>query len=365
MSKEKIRVLQVGLGPNMGGIENVVRSWNCNLPDDISFDFINIENVPLAFEDEFREKGGKILKITHRRKNPLKSYSELKEIICDGGYDYVHVHMMSWAWYEPLLLASVTPSVKAVAHSHTAGSSFLSFKDRILDSVGRRKMKGKDYYRIACGEAAGRDMFRALDWRIIMNGVDFESCCFSSSERERIRGNLNISDDTLVVGHVGRNSRAKNYPFIISLFADFSAKRPGSRLLLIGDVRECPEIRALVKEKGIEDKVIFTGMLSDLQRYYSAMDVFILPSLYEGVSVSMIEAQVSGLECIVSESVSPDADISGNVKYIPIDNTEDGVRELLAVKKEARNIESLTLDYSFDVKNTSREMFAFYRENLV
>lgn len=364
MEKGKIKVLQVGLGPNMGGIENVVRSWNRNLPDDISFDFLNIEDVPLAFEDEFRAEGGKVLKVTHRKKNPLKSYNELKNIIREGGYDYVHVHMMSWAWYEPLLIASSFSHVRAIAHSHTAGSGFLSFKDRILDSVGRRKMKGKDYFRLACGEAAGKDMFRGENFKVVMNGVDFERCAFSSFERDRIREQLNLSDDAFVIGHVGRNSRAKNYPFVIPLFADFAEKRPGSRLLLIGDVKDSLEIRTLVKEKGIGDKVIFTGMLPELQKYYSAMDVFILPSLYEGVSVSMIEAQVSGLECIVSEFVSQDADISGNVKYIPIDSTENGVRELLDVKKSGRDISNLTLDHSFDIKNTSREIFDFYRENL-
>ncbi len=364
MEKGKINVLQVGLGSNMGGIENVVRSWSRNLPDDIVFDFLNIEDVPLAFEDELCAEGGKVLKVTHRKKNPLKSYNELKKIIFNGGYDYVHVHMMSWAWYEPLLLASSSPHVKAVAHSHTAGSGYLSLKDRLLDSVGRRKMKGKEYFRLACGEAAGKDMFRGEDFRVVMNGVDFERCAFSTFERQKIRRQFNFSEDTFVIGHVGRNSNAKNYPFVISLFADFAEKRPQSRLLLIGDVEDSLEIRTLVKEKGIEDKVIFTGMLSDLQKYYSAMDVFILPSLYEGASVSMIEAQVSGLECIVSQFVSPDADISGNVKYIPIGSTGEGVRELLGVKKSDRDIQNLTLDHSFDIKNTSRQIFDFYRENL-
>ncbi len=364
MEKGKINVLQVGLASNMGGIENVVRSWSRSLPEDIHFDFLNIEDKPLAFENEFRGKGAEILKITHRRKNPLKSYSELRNIILYGGYDYVHVHMMSYAWYEPLMLASIAPGVKAIAHSHTAGSSFLSFKDRLLDRIGRQKMKGKEYYRLSCGDAAGRDMFRTPDYRVIMNGVDFDKCSFSRPERERIRKTLGITDDTFVIGHVGRNSEAKNYPFIISLFADFRKEREDSRLLLIGDVKDSGDIREMVRAKGVEDRVIFTGMLSDLQRYYSAMDVFILPSLYEGASVSMIEAQVSGLECIVSEFVSPDADISGNVRYIPIDSTDAGVSELLSVKKCDRNPGSLTLDHSFDIKNTSRELFDFYRENL-
>ena len=364
MEKGKINVLQVGLASNMGGIENVVRAWSRNLPDDIHFDFLNIEDVPLAFEDEFREKDAEILKITHRKKDPLKSYRELRDIIFNGGWDYVHVHMMSYAWYEPLLLASLAPGVKAIAHSHTAGSGFLSFKDRLLDRVGRRKMKGKEYCRLSCGDAAGKDMFRGLDYRVIMNGVDFDKCSFSSSERVKIRESFGIAEDTFVIGHVGRNSEAKNYPFIISLFADFQKKRPESRLLLIGDVKDCRDIREMVREKGIEDKVVFTGMLSDLQRYYSAMDVFILPSLYEGVSVSMIEAQVSGLECVVSKFVSSDADISGRVRYIPIDSTEIGVRELLAVKKTPREAESLTLNHSFDIKNISRELFDFYRGNV-
>ena len=101
--------------------------------------------------------------------------------------------------------------------------------------------------------------------------------------------------------------------------------------MLIGNVNDDISIQKLVHEKGIQDRVIFTGVIPDLKMYYSAMDVFILPSLSEGVSVAQLEAQVSGLECLVSEFVSSDADISGNVNYISVSDTRDWVEKLMRI----------------------------------
>ena len=207
-------------------------------------------------------------------------------------------------------------------------------------------------------------MFHASDFVVMQNGVDFSRCMFNKEDRYKIRKRYNIPEETYVVGHVGRSGNAKNYPFIIDLFSDLVSQKPDSVLLLIGNVRDDERVRDYIRAKGVEDKVIFTGVLSDLKGYYSAMDVFILPSLYEGVSVAMIEAQVSGLECIVSEFVPKDADISGKVRYISVSNTTAGVKELLDVRKQDRSYENLNVDCSYDLKNTANKMFKFYEDHL-
>lgn len=364
MKNKIIRVLHVGLSSNLGGIENVVRSWNSVLPNNVRFDFINNGIEPIAFQNEFEVNGANVYKIPSRKKNILASTAQLKKIINEGKYDYVHHHMMSFSWPQPLLLAQDSKITKAIAHSHTAGSNDLSLKYRVLDMYGRFRLERKPYFKIACGENAGVDMFHTNDFFVIQNGVDFSKCVFNREKRKEIREKYNISKDCYVIGHVGRSGNAKNYPFIIELFADLLNQKPDSVLLLIGNVSDDGMIRDYARKKGVENKIIFTGVLSDLKSYYSAMDVFILPSLYEGVSVAMIEAQVSGLECIVSKFVPKDADISGNVRYISVSNTKEGVKELLNIHKQDRNIEKLNIDYSFDLENTAKRMFEFYESHL-
>lgn len=364
MTNKIIRVLHVGLSSNMGGIENVVRSWNSKLPSNISFDFINNGKEQIAFEDEFQSNGAQVYNIPSRMDNPFVSASKLKKIICENEYDYVHHHMMSFSWPQPLLIAQKSKKTKAIAHSHTAGSGDLNFKYRLLDAYGHWQIERKPYLKLACGKDAGIDMFHTDDFTVMQNGVDFSQCAFDKNERKKIRNQYNIPEETYVIGHVGRCGNAKNYPFIVDLFTDLVIQKPDSILLLIGNVREDEEVRDYVRKKGIERKVIFTGVLPDLKKYYSAMDVFILPSLYEGVSVAMIEAQVSGLTCIVSNFVSKDADISGNVRYISVTDTNEGVKELLNIQRRDRWIEKLNLDSSYDLKNTAQRMFEFYENHL-
>lgn len=364
MNDTKIKVLQVGLSSNKGGIENVVHSWINLLPSNIQFDFINIENSPIAFQDEFIEKGSKIFNITPRRVNAFKSFSELKEIIKDGNYDYVHQHMMSYAWPEPIIAGASCNKPKLIAHSHTAGSGFLSTKDKLLDYIGRKKLAKVQYFKIACGEVAGLDMFHSNVYTIIHNGVDFKKNCFSDDNRLFIRNQYGIKDSDFLIGHVGRSSKAKNYPYIIKLFKEFKSKNPNSYLMLIGDVENDNDVKRLVVENNLISSVIFTGVLSNLSLYYSAMDVFILPSLYEGVSVSLIEAQLSGLICIVSENVSKESDISGNVRYVSLKSLDEGIKEIGRVNKIDRSFSKLKIDSSYDIRNTSKQMFDFYESHL-
>lgn len=364
MSDRLIKVLHVGLSSNCGGIENVVRSWNSILPENIRFDFINNGVEDIAYHEEFEKKGGTIYQITSRSQNPYKSYTQLYNIIKKNNYDFVHHHMMSLSWPEPLLIAQNIKGTVPIAHSHCVGSKDLSVKYKLLDCYGRMRLNKKNYYKIACGEAAGKDMFLSDDFIVIQNGIDFSQCRFSQKSRYSIRKKYKISDGTFLIGHVGRMSAQKNYPFILNLFMDFLKSCPNSKLLLIGNVCNDANIIKIVNDNGIANKVIFAGTLTDCKAYYSAMDVFLLPSLFEGVSVAMIEAQVSGLPCIVSNFVSKDADISGNVRYIPIDNTKQGILELLNITLKNRELEKLDLDDSFDLKKTANKMFEFYKTHL-
>lgn len=365
MYNREIKILHIGLSSNMGGIENVVKSWNSKLPENIQFDFVNVENSPIAFQDEFIENGSKIFSVTSRKSNPFKSYKQLERLIKVNEYDYVQHHMMSFSWPDPILIAQRNIKTQAIAHCHTAGSKSMNLKYKALDFLGHKRISRNDYLRIACGDTAGKNMFGGEAFTVIPNGVDFSKCHFSIQNRIKIRKKYNISSNTYVIGHVGRSNPVKNYPFILKLFSELLKTTLDVKLLLIGDVSEDSNIKRLIEFYGIKDKVVLTGVLNDIKEYYSAMDVFILPSFYEGVSVAMIEAQAAGLPCIVSEFVAKDADISNNVSYISIDNVNEGVNIVMSKLREKKNREVIEIDNTFDLENTSKKMFEFYEQHLL
>lgn len=161
---------------------------------------------------------------------------------------------------------------------------------------------------------------------VIENGIDRDKFRFNMAYRKEIRTCYGINEADIVIGLVGRASPEKNLSYAVASFADILAcsEQAGEfpkryKLMLIGDL-DCEEIRNLVRKYRIENDVIFTGVVSDVYKYYSAMDVFYQPSLYEGVSVALIEAQASGLHCVVSEYVARESDVSGRVDFIKIDD---------------------------------------------
>ena len=198
----EIRVLHVGLSDNVGGIETVVRSWNSFLPDDIIFDFINVSDQKLGYEDEFVGKGARIYRIPSRKEHPLQSYRALKRILAENDYDYLHHHVMSLSWPEPVLLAAKCGRTKAIIHSHTMirpDISNLSPKYKLLHLLGKERLKRANYLRLSCGEQAGMSMFQGADFKIIQNGIDTDAFAFDPVQCAQIRQKYRIKDETFAV----------------------------------------------------------------------------------------------------------------------------------------------------------------------
>lgn len=362
---KEIRVLHIGLSSNMGGIENVVKTWNDYLPNNIHFDFINTEDKPLAFQEQFEKKGARIYNIPSRKNNYIKSFIELKKIIENNEYDYIHHHMMSYSWPEPLIIAQRTKGCKAIAHSHTAGSKGLSNKYKIMNFIGKKILNIKEYYKLACGVAAGKDMFGTEKFILINNGVNFLDLKYSQKARMEIREQYKIADDEFVIGHVGRNDPVKNYPFLINLFSEVLRIIPKAKLLLIGDINENNNLLNILKINGITNHTILIGKTKKMKEMYSAMDLFILPSFYEGISVSLLEAQASGLYCLVSNHVAIGSDISNKVYFISLDNQDEWLQKINEIREKENNRLNLNLNIEFDSEKTSKKIFSFYLNNRI
>ena len=171
----------------------------------------------------------------------------------------------------------------------------------------------------ACGRESGSWMFCGAPFRVLTNAIDARVFRFRKDLRKAVREEFGISENDILVGHVGRFSLQKNHVYLIDIFIEVQKKRP-ARLLLVGDGECRASIEEKVKAAGLSDKVIFAGLRADVNRLLMAMDVFVMPSLYEGVSFASVEAQASGLPCIISDKTPLECDVTGRVRQIALDN---------------------------------------------
>ena len=365
---EKIKVLHIGLSTKVAGIETVVHSWLKYKPEWVQFDFINVHDEPLAFEDDFKKAGGEVFRICRRSKNPVISFLQLRSIIRNGEYNFVHDHISSFSGPEPCVIVNRMKSkTQIILHSHTALVDGFTLKYKLLDKMGRLRLVGAKYLRLACGIDAGEKMFRGESFHLIKNGVDFKRSAFSEKHRNLIRSKLKVKKEEILIGHVGRSCYEKNYPFILDCFAALAANNCNLRLLLIGDILDDQSIQSRIDALGIREKVICTGKVMGTYLYYSAMDVYFMPSIVEGVSLALLEAQVSGLPCVASETIAKESKISNQLEFASI---TDMTKVCAAIQRAIEQIRTneranVDLDESYREEFTAKQMFDFYQTHLL
>lgn len=361
---KKIRVLHIGLSPNHGGIESIVHSWWENADKKIvHFDFLNVYHESIAFEKEFKEGGSLIYSIPARKENPIVHNRELKRVIEEGNYDFLHCHVMSLSEPEPVMICiNLKIKTKVIFHSHTvARLDNMPLMRKILHTYGGLRLRKYDYLKVACGQEAGKEMFHSSDFIVIENGINIDKFRFSEEKRKNFREKYGIAEKSKVIGHVGRLDKVKNYPFIIETFSLVKKMNPDAILLLIGDINHSEEINDLLIYYNVVESTVLTGKITSTENCYSAMDVFMFPSIYEGISVSMIEAQASGLECVVSENIAHESAISDYVHFMPIDNAyamADKVNEYLM--NEVDNRDKRKVDENYNIEKSTQKLIKFY-----
>lgn len=329
-----MKILHIGLYDQIGGIETFVMNYYRHIDrKKIQFDFIDMHNG-IAFNDEIKELGGKIYNVP-TAKHPLQQYREIKQIIHDHHYDLVHVHMLSAANIIPVLAAK-SAEAKIIVHSHNSGTP-RGLLRKILHKVNQRKIIRKADTLWACSKQAGKWFFGdKAKFTVIPNAIDADKFKFDPQSRKTIRKKLNISKDAIVIGHVGRFEEQKNHTFLIDVFKEVHDKEPRAILLLIGDGELRPKIEQKVKNLDLEKSVIFLGRKTDVSKYYSAMDIFILPSLFEGLPIVAMEAAANRLPCLLSSEVTRETS-SPKTKYININSTNSWCQHILSLSQENNN----------------------------
>ena len=307
-----LRVLMILGGPMYyGGTElflmNYYRHINRN---EIQFDFVCPGDEHGVFDDEITKMGGRIFHVPHKLKHPVKYTLGLKKIILDNGYKIIHSQMNAMGCW-PLAIAKSVGVPMRIAHSHSTKHQTSNSVKFILNDIAKLLLRkyATDYY--ACGYDAGVFLFGKKlmvqnKVQIIHNAIELDKYAYSDSKRNKIRKEFGIKDE-IVIGHVGQFHEWKNHKKIIEIFTEIAKADSNVKLMLVGDGPLKSDIQTMAKKNNIRDKVIFTGSRDDVSDILNAFDVFLFPSLFEGLGIVAIESQANGLPTVVSDAVPDEA----------------------------------------------------------
>lgn len=281
-------------------------------------------NVPEKglYDDEIRAMGGRLYVVPCKSEDMAGFRRGLTDVVRQGGYQYVLRVTSNAIGFYDLKLAKDAGARRCIARSSNSSDGG-GLKAWAAQRLGRLLYGRYVDVRLAPSEPAARYTFGDAAWergevRLLHNAVDLDAYAYSEEARRAVRAELGIGGGTLAAGHIGRFSRQKNHAFLLRCFAALHEKRPDSVLLLAGKGELLEQTETLARELRLADSVIFTGVRSDVPRLLSAMDVLVFPSLYEGMPNTVIEAQATGLPCIVSDTVTREADITGLIEYLPL-----------------------------------------------
>lgn len=372
-----MKVLEINVDDlHSGGVYSLVKNVIINKPDDLTIDlaavehFENPDNIRLL-----RQYGTTVFYIGYegnKIKKQFVCYQNLKRIITENGYDCVHIHS-DVANKELVygLAAKHAGAKRIIMHSHAAGVDgqhrdlklkYHKFSRRFLKNIAT------DY--VACSDLAARWMFPDVDpskITIIRNGVDLQKFRFNPDTRKEMRRKLGIAEDTCLIGHVGRFAYQKNHRFLIKIFKDYVKENANSRLLLIGEGPLEEEIRSFVQSEGLSDKVIFYGACSTVNQMLSAMDVFVLPSHFEGLPIVGVEAQAAGLPVLFSDQITKEAKLTGEACFLPITDAAVPMwTQQMEISRSVPRIDTYEImkRQKYDISDTVEQFLQLYEDRI-
>lgn len=364
--EEPIRVASV-IGRYIGGgVEAVTINYYRNIDKNkVQLDFICDEDSTNIPYEEIEKMGGKVIIIPSYSK-PFKYHKALKRVLKEGNYKIIHSHISTMSVFS-LFAAKCAGVPVRIAHSHSTTNK-KEKKKNLMKQVLRpfSKVFATDY--MCCSELAGRWLFGNKEYDkgnvyLLNNAIDLDKFKYNESLRKKKRKELCIKDNTLVIGHIGRFVAQKNHDFLIDIFNEIHKKNNNSILLLAGQGPLMEDIKNKVKELNLEDSVKFLGQRNDANELYQAFDVFLLPSLYEGLPVVGVEAQAAGLLCYLSDDMTKETKVLDITKFMSLNNTpEEWADNILDDVKKYKRIDTskeMTAK-NFNIKEEAKKLEEYY-----
>lgn len=345
-----IRVLQVIGSLGYAGVETVVMNYYRHIDrDKVQFDFVTCSEKPERFDNEITNMGGVIHRLPSRSRKPIDYIKVLTNVIEKNNYKIVHIHQNSASMVMDAFAAKKCRVPVIIGHSRNTRCNVLwqhyLFKPFVNLLIKRR---------FACSEGAGHWIFGNRPFTVINNAVDIDAFRYDPESRQRLREELGVSG--IVIGFVGRFHEQKNVMRILEMFSKVLEKNDDAYLVMVGDGPLYKEV-----EERAGDRVLLLGKRSDVPKLLSAMDVFLLPSLYEGLPVVLAEAQASGLPCVLSDAY-PAIDLIGRVKVLSLEETNDiWAEEILSFDDFDRTVApQLVGKNGYDISEEAQKLQNYY-----
>lgn len=364
--EEPIRIPQIVGKWLGGGIEAVVISEYLAMDKSkIQFDFICDEDSTNIPYDLIEKNGGRVIIIPPYQK-AFKYHKELKKVLKENNYKIVHSHISTMSVFS-LFAAKCAGVPVRIAHSHSTTNK-KEKKKNLMKQVLRPFSKVFATNYMCCSELAGRWLFGDKEYDkgnvyLLNNAIDLDKFKYDEKLRKKKRKELGIKDDTLVIGHLGRFVAQKNHTFLIDIFNEIHKKNNNSILLLAGQGPLMEDIKNKVKDLNLDDSVKFLGQRNDANELYQAFDVFLLPSLYEGLPVVGVEAQAAGLLCYLSDDMTKETKVLDITKFMSLNNTpEEWADNILDDVKKYKRIDTskeMTAK-NFNIKEEAKKLEEYY-----
>lgn len=347
----------------VNGITSVILNYYRNMDKNgMQIDFV----IPNEIGDEYRtelEQNRSNIYYIPRKSNPLSYQRKLYNIMKENSYDIVHVHGNS-----AMMLLDILPAKKAnipvrIVHCHNTTCSHKVLHKMFLPIFNKCYTHG-----FACGQDAGKWLYGDGCFEELKNGIDLEKYRYDESVRAEYREKIGAKNKT-IIGHIGNFIEQKNHAFLLDWFSELIKEDSNYLLLLISDGGLLEPMKKKSQDLGIDDNVLFLGKTTEISQYLQAMDLFVLPSLYEGLPVVLVEAQAAGLPCFVSDKVSKEADLTNSLCFLDITDRKEWVRSIRGKERMLKNMnrtkvcedwQKMIAENGYDIVHNAERMKSLY-----
>ncbi len=348
------KILIVGMTEGYGGIETFIMNIFRTLDDKkYRFDFEKSQDN-IAYEDEIIAKGANVFYVVSRGRSFFEHYRTIKKILRENQYDGIWVHLCSLSSIGELVLAKRAGIPMRIIHAHNSSN----MGGKIMGCMHKFNRFRLDKYvthKFTCSNEAKKYFYKNEDDVImIQNGIDFEKYYYNQQLAKEVRAELELKEDTLVIGHVGRFDAIKNHTFLIDIFKLVHEQQPNSKLVLCGTGELVESTKRKVEDLNLDDAVLFLGIRKDVHRVLQAMDFFLFPSKFEGLPFAAIEAQASGAKCLLSKNIDREVVITENVEMFDISDAKVWADYIIKNKEYKKRIMTQLNESDFSLNKSCK-----------
>lgn len=354
-----MKVLHFMMSEKMGGIERfIINNWQEIELRGCDIEFFVVSNNNWEYIDS--EKIKQNIVIIPPINRFISYIMKIIKILFINNYDIIHFHKNSLCNAIPIYLTKLLTNAKIVIHAHNTAPKGISGMYKYLHYINRRLIKYMKVTRVACSKEAAKYFFGndIDDIRIIGNGIDLSAFVYDKSKREEIREKYKIPKEAVVVGDVAALIEQKNIKFLIDLIKELG---DNYYLILVGDGDKRAELEKYADISGVGGRTFFAGAVNTVKDYLDAMDVFVMPSLFEGLPISAIEAQANGLPCILSDNIDQMVKISRNLTFLPINNIDRWTMVIQYSCRERKNELIPIVSDMFSIKSSVEHLIDIYK----